>query len=57
MFGSDWPVCLRAASYAEVLNALRTIVDPLLGSSEMDDVFGANAVRFYRLAGAQGASR
>lgn len=50
MFGSDWPVCLLAASYAEVLNALRTVVDPFLGVSEMDDVFGGNAVRFYRLA-------
>ena len=25
MFGSDWPVCLLAGSYAEAVNALRTV--------------------------------
>jgi len=27
MFGSDWPVCLLAGSYAEALNGIRTILD------------------------------
>ncbi|WP_337182848.1 amidohydrolase family protein [Shinella sp.] len=49
MFGSDWPVCLLAASYAEVLNAARGILDPLLDAEGMAKVFGGNAVRFYRL--------
>ncbi|MFT4161956.1 amidohydrolase family protein [Shinella sp.] len=49
MFGSDWPVCLLAASYAEVLNAARGILDPLLDADGMAQVFGGNAVSFYRL--------
>jgi L-fuconolactonase len=49
MFGSDWPVCLQAASYAEVLNALRTILDPLLSADGMAKLFGGNAIGFYRL--------
>jgi L-fuconolactonase len=32
MFGSDWPVCLLAASYAEVLDPiLKMVPDPVLG--------------------------
>jgi L-fuconolactonase len=49
MFGSDWPVCLQAASYAEVLNALRSILDPLLDADGMAKVFGGNAIDFYKL--------
>lgn len=49
MFGSDWPVCLLAASYAEVLNAARGILDPLLDAQGMAAVFGGNAAKFYRL--------
>jgi L-fuconolactonase len=49
MFGSDWPVCLLAASYAEVLNALRTILDGQLSDGGMAKVFGQNAVDFYKL--------
>jgi L-fuconolactonase len=41
LFGSDWPVCLQAASYAEVMDGLRGIVgdDP--------SVFGETAARVY----------
>ncbi len=49
MFGSDWPVCLLAASgYDEVIGAVETL---LVGLSEADQqkVFGANAVAFYGL--------
>jgi L-fuconolactonase len=49
MFGSDWPVCLLAASYAEVLNALRTILDRQLSDERMAKVFGQNAIDFYKL--------
>lgn len=49
MFGSDWPVCLLAASYAEVLNALRTILDGQLSEDSAVKVFGKNAIEFYRL--------
>src|SRR5690349_6524266 len=44
MFGSDWPVCLLAASYARVMDALQQIVG-------LDDaIFGETAVRVYGLA-------
>lgn len=49
MFGSDWPVCLLAASYAEVMNALRGIVGPELDAAATARVFGGNAVAFYKL--------
>jgi L-fucono-1,5-lactonase len=48
MFGSDWPVCTLAASYAEVLEVAQ---DALAGCSpdERDSVLGATARRFYSL--------
>jgi L-fuconolactonase len=48
LFGSDWPVCLLAASYDEVLAAARATL-ATLGESEQLDVFGRTAVRVYRL--------
>jgi L-fuconolactonase len=50
MFGSDWPVCLQAGSYAEALQALRAILDGRLAEAERDAVYGLNAVRFYGLS-------
>lgn len=47
MFGSDWPVCTLQASYAEVVNAARTLLGRHFGPSEMARVFGGNARRFY----------
>jgi L-fuconolactonase len=49
MFGSDWPVCLLAASYAEVVNALRTILGPRLNPDGAAKLFGRNAAAFYKL--------
>lgn len=49
MFGSDWPVCLLAASYCEVLNAVRGILDPALDADGMAKVYGGNAIAFYGL--------
>lgn len=49
MFGSDWPVCLMAATYEEVVGILRTALQGRLSSEEMEPVFGANAARFYKL--------
>jgi len=44
MFGSDWPVCLLAASYAQVMDSLQQIVG-------LDDaIFGDTASRVYGLA-------
>ena len=48
MFGSDWPVCLLAASYLEILDAthtlLRACTDP-----ERSAVFGGTACRIYKM--------
>jgi L-fuconolactonase len=48
MFGSDWPVCELAASYAEVVAAIRELLEPL-SPSEQASIFGDTATSFYRL--------
>ena len=50
LFGSDWPVCLLAAGYAEVVAAATEALDRAgLGPAEREAVLGANARRLYRL--------
>jgi L-fuconolactonase len=49
MFGSDWPVCLLAASYGEVVEAAEELTAGL-GETERDAVFGDTARRVYHLA-------
>lgn len=49
MFGSDWPVCLLAARYERVLDALITNLTSLT-STERDEIFSGTAIRAYRLA-------
>ncbi len=50
MFGSDWPVALLAASgYGDVVNALRTVVGPLLDLDGHRKLFHDNGVAFYGL--------
>ncbi|MCX4854403.1 amidohydrolase family protein [Streptomyces canus] len=48
MFGSDWPVCRLAASYAEVI-AVASELTAGLGPAERHDVFTGTAVRTYDL--------
>jgi L-fuconolactonase len=48
MFGSDWPVCTLAASYAEVLQAARNLTGDL-GDAEREAIFAGTATRVYRL--------
>lgn len=50
MFGSDWPVCLVAAEYEQVIGLVRDYMTNV-GFSAIDQakVFGGNATRFYRL--------
>ena len=48
MFGSDWPVCLLAASYEEVLQAAEDLTSHLL-ADERAEVFGGTAARAYHL--------
>ena len=48
MFGSDWPVCLLAASYERVVGLVNDWA-ARLPESERTLVFGGTAVRVYRL--------
>jgi L-fuconolactonase len=48
MFGSDWPVCLLAASYQQVKQIVEAYVDRK-APAEREKIFGANAIRFYDL--------
>ncbi|MDT0266372.1 amidohydrolase family protein [Streptomyces sp. DSM 44915] len=48
MFGSDWPVCLAAASYTDVLGAAEELTAELT-PAERAAVFGDTARRVYRL--------
>ncbi|HEV2320450.1 MAG TPA: amidohydrolase family protein [Verrucomicrobiae bacterium] len=49
MFGSDWPVCLLAGSYDQVVAAIQTVLMPHLNKQDEIAVFGGNAARFYKL--------
>jgi len=48
LFGSDWPVCLVAASYEEVLNITKDYFSAF-SKEEQEQFFGLNAIRFYNL--------
>lgn len=48
MFGSDWPVCLVAARYSEVLDIVKNYFSGY-SDLERDKVFGGNAIEFYSL--------
>ncbi len=48
LFGSDWPVCVLAADYAQVLATARQLLADL-PLTVQQDVFGRNALRIYRL--------
>lgn len=48
MFGSDWPVCLLAASYERVLDAFQSLLAEL-SDEDRNCVFGKNATDFYRI--------
>lgn len=53
LFGSDWPVCLLAASYERVLEATsEALATAGLAGPDRDAVFGANAIAVYGLAAA-----
>ena len=48
LFGSDWPVCLVAADYAQVLHVLTGYI-ATLSESEQRQVMGQNALDFYKI--------
>jgi L-fuconolactonase len=49
MFGSDWPVCLVAATYSQVENIVESYVDRHAPNAKAG-ILGDNAVRFYGIA-------
>jgi L-fuconolactonase len=48
MFGSDWPVCLLAASYDTWVNAA-TALTASVTAAEREAIFGGTAAKWYRL--------
>jgi len=48
LYGSDWPVCLVAANYTDMLNIVKTYFASFT-ATEQEDFFGNNATRFYQL--------
>jgi L-fuconolactonase len=49
MFGSDWPVCLLASSYTDVVLAAEQLTASL-SAAERAQVFGGTAARWYGFA-------
>lgn len=48
MFGSDWPVCLVAASYEQMIGIVQDYFSSF-SKEEQDKFFGLNATTFYNL--------
>jgi L-fuconolactonase len=48
MFGTDWPVCLVAGSYAQVVGALRACLAER-DDAQREQIFGRSAIAAYRL--------
>ena len=48
LYGSDWPVCLVAASYEKMQGIVKDYFSAF-SEAEQDDFFGGNAIRFYNL--------
>jgi L-fuconolactonase len=55
MFGSDWPVCLLAATYSQVKQLITDYVQGLSPCSRQN-IFGGNAIRFYGLKATHGSA-
>ena len=48
MFGSDWPVCLVAASYERMMEIVEDYFSSF-SETEKAEIFGANAIKFYNI--------
>jgi L-fuconolactonase len=48
MYGSDWPVCLVAATYEQQLRIVKDYISAL-SPGEQDAILGNNAVKFYKV--------
>ncbi len=51
MFGSDWPVCLLAATYPQTVQLVRDYF-AAASAADRSKIFGGNAARFYGIEGA-----
>lgn len=49
LFGSDWPVCLLAATYDQVVDIVEQALPASWGERERNRLFGLNAKKFYKL--------
>ena len=49
LYGSDWPVCLLAGSYTQVLDLVQNYF-AAFSQQEQNQIFGGNAVKFYNLS-------
>ncbi len=49
MFGSDWPVCLLAGSYDQVVEVLTRALPENWSETQLRGLFGENAMDFYHL--------
>ncbi len=54
MFGSDWPVCLVSATYAQVKSIVESYVDRHTPNAK-SAIFGENVKRFYSIESATSA--
>lgn len=52
LFGSDWPVCRLAATYARVCDLIGDFIERRC-PDHADAIWGGNAARFYGIAGAR----
>jgi L-fuconolactonase len=50
IFGSDWPVCLLAGSYDQVIQTLIEVLGPRMDAKSEEKLFGRNAFNFYKLS-------
>jgi L-fuconolactonase len=48
IFGSDWPVCLSAANYSEVIEIMEEFFSSY-SKEDREKIFGKNAAEFYNL--------
>lgn len=48
IFGSDWPVCLLAARYDQVVNLMQSSIPKHWSEEEIQHLFGINAKEFYK---------
>ena len=56
MFGTDWPVCTLAASYASVVQTALCLIQEEASPDGMTSIFRDTAIEFYRLDAPESAN-